>query len=277
MQKILPKSLPFLEEKKPQQKLKQVEIHVCDHCNLNCKSCDHFSPLSSPNFVNNNLFYRQMNRMHEIFNDDIEEILLLGGEPLLNRNLHNLITFTSKLFSKTKVKIITNGLLILLQNDKFWKSVKRKNVEIVITKYPISLDFNAIENKLNENNVHFSYFGNTGKTKKTSYKIPIDISGAQDPEWNFSHCFYSNYCVQLRDGKLFTCPTAAYISIFNKKFKKNLQISKNDFIDIFDPISKEEIFLRLSRSIPFCRFCNVKERLFELEWGISKEEINEWT
>ena len=29
----------------------QVEMHIVDHCNLNCNCCNHFSPLAEPWFI----------------------------------------------------------------------------------------------------------------------------------------------------------------------------------------------------------------------------------
>ena len=35
-----------------QTHLCQLEVHLADHCNLNCRSCDHYSPLSKECFPN---------------------------------------------------------------------------------------------------------------------------------------------------------------------------------------------------------------------------------
>ena len=29
----------------------ELEIHVVDHCNLNCAGCNHFTPLAKPFFI----------------------------------------------------------------------------------------------------------------------------------------------------------------------------------------------------------------------------------
>ena len=36
------------------------EYHLNDHCNLNCKGCDHFSPLAEEKFTNYEQFEKDM-------------------------------------------------------------------------------------------------------------------------------------------------------------------------------------------------------------------------
>ncbi len=47
--------------------LPKLETHLVDHCNLNCKGCSHFSPLSSPNFADYNQFTKDLTRLSELF------------------------------------------------------------------------------------------------------------------------------------------------------------------------------------------------------------------
>ena len=277
MQKVLPKSLKELACKVPQKRLKQIEIHLANSCNLRCKGCDHFSCICENESFNEKQFYKDIQRLYSIFDGDIEKILLLGGEPLLNKNVDKLIDATAKLFVNSEIDVVTNGTLILRQKDSFFESCRKDNVKIVITKYPIDFDYLEVEKFLIEKGCNFEYFGNTGYKKKTSYKIPLDISGKQDVEFNFKNCFYANHCVQLFEGKIFTCTPPAYIQFFNKKFNRNLIISKNDYINIYDDITKDEILHRLAQPIEFCKYCNVKERVFDLEWSVSNGKENEWT
>ncbi|GHV72928.1 hypothetical protein AGMMS49940_02300 [Spirochaetia bacterium] len=86
-----------------------------------------------------------------------------------------------------------------------------------------------------------------------------------------------NTCVQLIDGKLYTCIVIAYMKYFNKYFNKKLTVGDNDSIDIYKVKTKEELFEFLAKPVSFCKYCNIKNTVFGLEWGVSKKDISEWT
>lgn len=86
-------SLPNFVEPYVQAKyLPYLEFHIADHCNLNCKACEHYSGLvKEPHFPNLKKFTRDFERLHE-FIDDIGKIRILGGEPLLNPEVNECIS-----------------------------------------------------------------------------------------------------------------------------------------------------------------------------------------
>jgi hypothetical protein len=171
------------------------------------------------------------------------------------------------------IEIVTNGILFMKQEELFWKTCHENNILISITQYPINLNYNEIEEKAKNNNVDFRYYF---RGKKTMQKRPFDLEGRQNPEDNIKICHMANNCVQLRDGKLFTCVETAYISIFNEYFNKDLKVTDKDYIDIYKVKNKDEIFNFLNKPVPFCRYCNILGIEQELEWRKSKKEITEW-
>jgi MoaA/NifB/PqqE/SkfB family radical SAM enzyme len=73
-----------LQKRKPPLKLLHLEIHLAEHCNFGCASCNHFSPLAQKSFPDISEFERDVRRMGELFGGRARYISLLGGEPLLN-------------------------------------------------------------------------------------------------------------------------------------------------------------------------------------------------
>ena len=65
------------------------EYHLADHCNLNCKGCDHFSPIAETKLTEFTQFKKDINRMSELFEKKAKSIHILGGEPLLNPEINN--------------------------------------------------------------------------------------------------------------------------------------------------------------------------------------------
>jgi ABC-2 type transport system ATP-binding protein len=50
---------------KPRKRLR-FETDVVDHCNLNCKSCHHFSPLANQYFVKTEVFEKDFARLSQL-------------------------------------------------------------------------------------------------------------------------------------------------------------------------------------------------------------------
>ncbi|MDR0858670.1 MAG: hypothetical protein LBN97_06550, partial [Oscillospiraceae bacterium] len=64
-----------------------IEINLVDHCNLNCQMCDHFSQLAPPFFLSADEFRRDMTRLAELSSNSVAAIKLIGGEPLLHKEV----------------------------------------------------------------------------------------------------------------------------------------------------------------------------------------------
>jgi MoaA/NifB/PqqE/SkfB family radical SAM enzyme len=257
------------------RKVLKFEVHVTDHCNLNCKGCDHFSPLAEENYLNVDFFERDCARISILTKGQVQSVTLLGGEPLLHPRLTDLFSIIRKYFDNTSVNILTNGTLLLQQTDDFWTSCKKYNIKINITRYPIKIDHNKIESLAKQYSVDLGY---TGGLIKEMWRIPFDINGVQNVKYNFKKCFRANVCIFLQDGKLYTCPMIPCIKHFNKYFNQDLHVSENDYLDIYRVKSIDEIFDFLCKPIPFCRYCNYKEAVMGgIKWSISKKDISEWT
>jgi MoaA/NifB/PqqE/SkfB family radical SAM enzyme len=144
-------------------------------------------------------------------------------------------------------------------------------VEIIITKYSISLDYAAIELQAKKYGLKLSYQDDTDSIIKTTSYMPFDLTGSQNIKESFRLCFYSNSCIALSRGRIYTCVIIQTIHIFNKYFNQNLQESEKDSIDIYKAKSIDEILDFLCKPIPFCRYCNWKKCQTQIPWRISKK------
>jgi hypothetical protein len=260
----------------PKASLGSVTIPVVEHCNLRCRGCDHCAPLAEEEFMEIESFEKDMKRLSELSGGRVGTIDLIGGEPLLHPRLCDFVRIARKYFSTSRVCIITNALLLNRQPPEFWECFHDNNADIRVTKYPLDLDWNLLEEKAKQYDVAFSYFSG-GDGAKESYHIPFDISGHQNAGKMFINCFHANSCIELTGGKLFTCTVAPNARHFNKYFNTNMEICEYDYIDIHKAKNIKEILDFISKPIPFCRYCNVQARTFGHPWQRSKREINEWT
>lgn len=257
-----------------------VEVHITEHCNLNCRMCSHFSPLAPETYLSLEEYTSDISRLKELYQNDLFHLRILGGEPLLHPHLLQFLKETRKILDHTRIELLTNGLLLLKRGgveDGFWDCMRENNIYLMITRYPVQADYNAIAEKAAAEKVKLRYTEDTENTVKSLHKLPLDLEGQQNIGRNFYLCFHANGCVQLSHGKLYTCPVAANARFFREYFGADMNLSEKDGIDIYKAQSAEEISRFLASPIPFCRYCRIEERSYGHEWGISKRDISEWT
>ncbi len=246
-----------------------LEVHLVDHCNLNCKGCSHFSPLVKGEvFADIEVFKRDLRKFRQIF-QDVYELRLMGGEPLLHPEINVFCEFARQTFPKANIGIFTNGILLLKMSDDFWEMCAEKNISIKITTYPIDLDFRAIREKGNEHNVRIKI----PKQVDTFFQL-INIKGDSNPDQSFKTCRAMYITPFLGNGKLYSCAFAPHVHIFNEYFGQEIHVSENDYIDILGDVNSAKVLEFLKHPIPMCRWCTTRRT--SIKWGRSKGTIEEW-
>lgn len=82
--------------------LKRIGIPIVEHCNLKCKGCLHFCNSNQEEFYYDcEEFERDVMRLSELF-DNIEVLILYGGEPLLHPKIIRLLEIVRVYLKKTK-------------------------------------------------------------------------------------------------------------------------------------------------------------------------------
>ena len=251
------------------------ELNIVDHCNISCLGCSHFSPIAEERVSSLESVRADLQRMSKLTSQNVDEIHILGGEPLLHPNLNEIFVTARESFPKSVLSVITNGALLLKQDLNFWDTCKLNEITIEVTKYPINIDYDKIVKTVEEKGIKFKFHSYTGKAQKTLYKMPLDLSGSQ--ENSFRNCTLANRWIALMDGKMYTCQVSPNAFHFNKKFGTNLDLQDGDFIDIYKAKDIDEILEFLSTPKPFCKYCNINGIVNGIPWQPSKREISEWT
>ena len=254
----------------------RIEVNLADHCNLNCKFCDHFSPIANEFYLDIETFENDIKRLSKLTNGNLGGLSLVGGEPLLNKNICEFLKIARKHFKNTAIDIVTNGIL-LDNNEKLWQAIKENDITLYITTYPININFEKFDKKAKELNIKYErfYMFGTKATEKVSVHHPFNQEGNVNKN-DFIQCYHFNRCITLRLGKIYTCPIIPYSEHFNKYFNQNLKIEKTDYIDIYNAKSFDEIAQFCATRPSFCKYCNVTKRK-SYPYGISKKDISEWT
>lgn len=257
------------------QELLRYEVHLTEHCNLNCKSCFHFSSIAEEEFLDVTEYEKDCKRLSELFGGVASDILLMGGEPLLHPDIEKFMEITRTHFPLAKINIITNGILLLKMPETFWQKCEQYGIVIEPTKYPIGLDYEAIEAKADEYNVAFRYF-NKGMLVMESWYAPIDIEGKQPIEDNFYGCDRANQCITLKHGRMYTCIIPAHAHHLAKHFNIDLPDFKKDGIDIYEAKNGKEILEFLTKPVSACAYCDRKRNTYGEPWSCSKKAKEEW-
>lgn len=245
----------------PQVSLSVVEVNIVSHCNLNCTLCSHCAPMAKEEYLGAAFARRDFKRLSELSGGAVDCIHITGGEPLLHSACREFLADAREFFPFSTIRLVTNGLLLLEQQDSFWSFLSNNRIVLSPTKYPIKINWGTVENICSAFDVELRYF-NDPDTPKTMTRYPLDPVGRQDPVKSFLDCSCANVTPVLHKGKLFACPTAATARLMDM----GIEAGEGDYIDIFEARDMGEILSFLARPIPFCRYCRVADREDGVAW-----------
>ena len=259
----------FIEPYLSTKYLPYLEFHVADHCNLNCKACEHYSGLvREPHFPNLQKFTRDFERLHE-FIDDLGLIRILGGEPLLNSEINEYIKLSRRLYPQSIIHVVTNGLLLSKMPEKFFETLRQYNAAISISFYPpLESKMPAVKKLLEEKRVPLI----VGDMVK-NFTVKQTLKPHDYPKEIFLQCFQAN-CHNLYEGKIAACFLPFTTKYFNAYYGKNLP--EDGALDLYDPtLTTEKLKAHLLTPFERCRYCTPP---VAIEWTTIKNPspITDW-
>lgn len=234
-----------------------ISYEASESCNLNCIRCDHFSNLiDNEGYVSVDEFLRDINLLSSRI-ESVGTFCFLGGEPLLNRNLSQLIHITKKTFTDTQIVVLTNGLLIKQISDELIQAIKETDAILRMTLYP------PLKEKIDDIVEFVRSKGIKFELSKVvdEFWTQINIKGDSDPLKMLNKCANSD-CFVLKKGKLAKCPITMNVMAFNDYFDTAIP---QDILDLSDDsLSIEEIHNYLYSPIETCKYCG-REKYYEWE------------
>ena len=112
LQKLMDENME--KRKLSPQRYLRFEVSLAEHCNLNCKYCSHFSPIAEPEFLDLSQHEKDMERLSYLLDGKSDKIYLIGGEPLLYKEIVKCMRITRAYFPKSRIIILSNGLLKII-------------------------------------------------------------------------------------------------------------------------------------------------------------------
>lgn len=228
----------------PRLSVSLVEFHVAHHCNLTCTHCAHFSPQ-----------LRRQNIPQSSIEADLaaaartlapQHVQILGGEPLLNPQLPELIPLFRRYFSNAVINVVTNGILLLRMPSTFYQSLSANNVGIVVSCYPdVSLNMPLIQQRCIEFGVYLECW------HQDTFLDFLNPSGNSDPVEARANCPMEG-CLNIRDQRVFPCPVAAWADF------GGLPFNSSDGLPLMATIDELSTILNRERVTSACAYCRVK-------------------
>ena len=243
--------------------MEYIELHLTDHCNLNCIGCSHFSNISKPYFKS---LEEYMSELEELKKLNIHMIRLMGGEPLLHPNWRGFVGATRYYFPESEIVLVTNGLLLNDLSGEDIDELNRLDITVCMSSYGLNL-----------NNPAYYRLKSQVHSKGVLYNISLDLNGLQNKEMAFENCdLHKHHWYFYKDYKIYPCCIMPNIHILMEHFNLNLPLVDIG-VDIreHDEAEIEEI---LNRPTEMCRFCNtIARQNSKVSWCKSKGELEEWT
>lgn len=261
------------------------KTQIVDECNLNCRGCDHFSPISDVWHQPLDDFIKMIKTLRKSVGNNIREIELYGGEPLLHEKLYEMLMAVKVMFGKAiTISVETNGILL----DDFLKKNKRlqcdNTFEYQITEYkPTKGIVNELSNKYP--NIHIfetkhtpkELSTNTGIHKDTMFNVNIRKEKLFSNIDNIYHnCYckaYESNSLCLRNWMISPCPLVMCMDIFDKRFDEHYREEIN-YVKVSDDLTKDDLYRLANYPCENCKRCgNV---VYGFPYEKSKKTRDEW-
>ncbi len=250
-----------------------VEIHIADHCNLNCTACLHFTPLAAKWFADVASVARDLALLRSKFRY-IRHITILGGEPLLNPDYEEIVAAVRKVSPESLVTIVTNGVALRGGGlEKFLAICAKYSIRVKWTCYPPMRQYRR-------------KFVEAFKRAKVpmfiveaaEFYVKMNPSGGNARK-AMKFCRKTTYCPYLRDGRLYTCAQAFHIRDYIRAWEAQTQtrtaMARSAGLDLGNPaFGGWEILEYLMTPCETCRFCSDGARL--IEWSQGVKSVKDW-
>lgn len=281
-------------------RIPKVEFYITNVCNLTCDHCNRFNNYNFRGFQRWSDHAETYRRWSEYL--DIDQIVVLGGEPLLNPTIRDWITGLGPLWPCWK-QILTNGhhinrvrgLYDLLFPNKFWMGVSLHNPEHLeqLTKDILEFMPGPVKTEHGRDNNRFGadYCFLDSKNMllpiwtqhefitsavKTTDQGRFTLHNS-DPERAHSVCPMAQHrSYHFINGMLYKCGPVALFPEFDQQFGLELSNEDRELMLSYRPLTVDEFetrgeqfFAELDNPIPQCKFC-CDDPVTEKIWPIRK-------
>jgi len=252
-----------------------LEWHVTHSCNFTCQGCGHYTN----DGYKQNITLQTLKDWYLLWNKRIRpwELSMLGGEPLLNSDIVNIIYMTKEVWDiqeDQEFEIVSNGFLFD-RVDGLVKAMKDTNCMLSITKHSNDQNYLKLYDKsikfIEESGVRYRIYDMTSDwlLSYTGYGKTIEPICSDDYVSSWNNCPTGQENFTLEDGKIYKCSSLAYLPMQKKKYGDILSHKWNPYLKYRPLLSSDsqldvlEFFTKTAE--PVCSMCPKGKRRFTKE------------
>lgn len=249
-----------------------LDYHISHACNLACKGCAHFSDYNFSEILS----IDKIKHDFSFWSSKIKprRFNISGGEPLLNKDLYEILYLVKNTWDYDYIAIQTNALLLyrfpelgkILSKLRCFLHVSTHSVEKkYLEKLKPNLEILKQWKKDYNINVKITQSHKKWLNLFSGWGESLEPSENNDYIESWNNCPTGQDCFQLKDNEIYKCVPLAYLPMVKKKFP-NLS-SKWDKYLAYKPLNRnatdEEIikFFRDTLAEPVCSMCSPLIRL----------------
>lgn len=245
--------------------LRQIVVSITEKCTLRCKHCSQLMPkFSAPKNTDADKVIDSVKSLLNMI-DYVQDVTILGGEPLLHPELPQICTEMGVLKNAGKIKfisIVSNATL--MPSKELLKVMKKYGITIILSDYgKLSTKMKEIQQVCEANDVEwrYSYKAGTSEEKLEYWTAMGPLERQNLPEEvldnKFNNCNSVYDCNMIYDGRYYFCCLAAFLTGLGVTEK-----SEDSFDLMNKEIPVEELkenwrkFMLEEKRIAACDYCN---------------------
>lgn len=185
----------------------KLELPVTDHCNLTCRDCNHSSPALARWFADPDQVASDFSILAKVYRP--QRVKILGGEPLLHKQLSAVIRAARGSQIATSYYLTTNGTLLDRMDPEIWSLID----EVEVSHYPGTLSESLLARARKSAQAH----GVRLQVNEYS-EFRTNLSARSNEDERLVQRIYDSCkvahvwaCHMVRQGYFFKCPRSAYL------------------------------------------------------------------
>jgi len=265
----------------------KIEFYITNVCNLNCDGCNRFNNFDFANWQR----WSDYESVYEQWAQhvDIDQIVILGGEPLLNPDILDWVYGINRVF-KRNVQILSNGTRInkvrglydALQVNGNWMGISWHNadnldefdqevrqflkgtVTQIVGNHPLNT-FNADMLWIDQHGTKIPLW-----IQYDFYQSSITVTDHgtltlhnSDPQLAHSACGFATFKnYHFIRGKLYKCGPVALFPEFDQQHQLDISDSDRTLINSYRPLSADnfetegkKFLANIDHALEQCKFC----------------------
>lgn len=241
----------------------QIEFALTTRCSLRCKNCINYIPYlnnDEQKVIELDEFKVYIDNLTAAVNK-IEDLLLLGGEPLLLKNIDKYLEYVAKNNKIKRVWLVTNGTIVM--SDDLIRTIKKYHRKVIVWLSNYSAN-KELEPRLKHDKILAQI-----KMTKAKYiynkdlnwsDVSQDLSAKNRTKIQNINYFKvcGNKCVSVFGETVYVCPRAGTYHL-----KKLYEPENNEIINLNNKdkksLRKEIIRFYENKYFQACDFCNFIE------------------